>query len=89
MRKRIAPSLLLGLALGCGEREERPVALSLDEIPEKALETARAKLPDVRFDGGWKEEEGGAVAYEIRGRDRVGKIRDIKVTTDGRVLEVD
>jgi hypothetical protein len=58
----------------------------IDQLPPAALKAAREKLPGVRFDTAWKEK--GEDAYEIRGKTRGGKIRDAKVTADGRVLEV-
>jgi hypothetical protein len=81
--------LLMTLALGCGEAFERGEGLSLDKVPDAALKAAKKALPEVDFDSAWKEKEGGSVAYEIRGHTREGKFRDIKVSPEGKVLEID
>ena len=53
------------------------------------MAAAQKELPGVKFDAAWKESEGGKAAFELRGKNPQGKIRDVKVTEDGRVLEVD
>lgn len=84
-----ALTIAVGILAGCGGEREHDEVVPLDRIPEPALKAAQAKLPGVKFDGAWKERDGDSEAYEIRGRTREGKIRDIKVTASGEVLEVD
>ncbi|RUL84369.1 outer membrane protein assembly factor BamD [Tautonia sociabilis] len=89
--RRIVPLVAtLALVIGCGEgREEDETVVPIDQLPPAVLKAAQEKLPGVTFDSAWKEEEDGQVAYEVRGKAKDGKIRDAKVTPDGRVLEVD
>jgi hypothetical protein len=75
---------------GCGERTRLAEdAVPLEQVPGPAMAAAQKQLPGVKFDAAWKELEGEKVAYELRGKNPHGKIRDVKVTPDGRVLEVD
>jgi hypothetical protein len=75
--------------VGCGEVGEHVETVPLDQVPAPALKVARETLPEVTFDSAWKEKGEGKDAYEIRGKTKSGKIRDLKVTADGKVLEVD
>lgn len=76
------------LFCGCSKAEKKvdETVVSLTDIPEPAMQAAKAKLPGVTFDTAWKTESG---AYEIRGKTKEGKIRDLQVTATGEVLEVD
>lgn len=77
-------------ACGCGERtHEAEDAVPLEQVPGPAMQAAQKELPGVNFDAAWKEAEGGQVAYEIRGKTKQGKVRDVKVSAEGKVLEVD
>jgi hypothetical protein len=77
-------------AFGCGEGTRLAEdALPLDKVPSPAIAAAQKELPGVKFDAAWKESEGGEIAFELRGKNTQGKIRDVKVTAEGRVLEVD
>jgi hypothetical protein len=57
----------------------------IDKVPETVMKTAQEKLPDVKFETAWKEGE----AYEVRGKSKDGKVRDVRVSPEGKVLEVD
>lgn len=50
------------------------------------METARAKLPGVKFDAVWVKSDG---TLEIRGRARNGKVREVEIRPDGTVAEVE
>ena len=83
------PSVLLMLLTGCGEVFEKTEMLPIDKVPEKVIAVAKEKLPGVTFDTAWTEKNGDKTVYEVRGKSKDGKTRDIKVTPDGTVLEVD
>ena len=85
----ILGAALLTTALGCGERGENDVATPLGNVPPSVMKVAEAKLPGVKFDTAYKETKDGKEVYELRGKTKEGKIRDVKVTADGKVLEVD
>jgi uncharacterized membrane protein YkoI len=77
------------LTLGCGESHQGDEVVPINQLPASALKAAQEKLPDVKFDTAWKEKAEGKDAYEIRGKTKNGRVRDVKVTADGQVLEVD
>ncbi|HEV3166489.1 MAG TPA: hypothetical protein VGZ22_20865 [Isosphaeraceae bacterium] len=85
----MGPMCVVALAIGCGETRERGQNLRISQLPPKALEAAQKRLPEVSFNSAWMEKEGGQATYEIRGMSKSGKIRDVKVTASGEVLEVD
>ena len=80
---------VLLLATGCGEIFEETEMVPIDKVPESVMKVAKEKLPDVKFDTAWTEKEGDSTVYEVRGKSPDGKTRDIKVSPDGTVLEVD
>lgn len=76
-------------APGCGEKGENDVSMPLDQVPPSIMKIAEEKLPGVKFDSAYKETKDGKEVYEIRGKTKEGKIRDLEVTADGKVLQVD
>ena len=87
--KALLTAISLGLVCGCGEQPDRPVVLTLDQVPIEAREAAAKSLPQVKFDSAWKAKINGQEAYEIRGKESGGKIREVEVTPDGKVLAVE
>lgn len=85
----IFASGMLLLATGCGEVFEETEMVPIDKVPESVMKVAKEKLPDVKFDTAWTEKEGDTTVYEVRGKSSDGKTRDIKISPDGKVLEVD
>ena len=82
-------SLVLICMPGCGEFLEKTEMVPIEKVPETVLKVAKEKLPGVKFDSAWTEKVGGKTVYEVRGKSADGKTRDIKVSPDGTVLEVD
>ncbi len=83
-------SVLIVLALivvtGCGEKTPKGENVALEQVPELVMKAAKEKLPDVRFEQAWKTPNGN---YEVRGKAKNGKVRDIQTKPDGTVVEVD
>ena len=82
-------SLVLSCMAGCGEFLEKTEMVPIEKVPETVMKVAKEKLPGVKFDSAWTEKVGGKTVYEVRGKSADGKTRDIKVSPDGTVLEVD
>jgi hypothetical protein len=80
----ILPVLFLVIATGCGDSKSE--AVSLDNLPEPVVKSAKENLPGIVFERAWKTSKGN---YEVRGRTKNGKVRDIQVGPDGTVVEVD
>ena len=79
------------ISVGCGKEVEKVEMVPLDKLPQPVMATAKEKLPDVKFDTAWKEneKENGEDVFEVRGKMPSGKTRDVKVTASGKVLELD
>ena len=77
--------LLLAVLGGCA-RESSGAPIPLAQVPESIMKISREKLPDVTFDRAVKRPDG---SYEISGKDKKGKVRDVELTATGEVTEVE
>ncbi len=82
-------ALLIGLSAvaptGCGGAKGQKTTMELKDVPPDVLKVAKEKLPGVTFDAAWKEPNG---SFELRGKDKSGKVREIDIKPDGTVEEV-
>jgi hypothetical protein len=80
--------LLIGLVLlcGCGQGHSDAGAVPLDQLPPGFLDTAKKTLPNVKFEKAWKLANG---TYEIQGRDKNGKRREVEVSSSGEVVDIE
>ena len=78
--------MTLLFVVGCGESTPKGENVPLDKVPDNVMKVAKEKLPDVKFEQAWKTPNGN---YEVRGKEKNGKVRDIQVKPDGEVVEVD
>jgi uncharacterized membrane protein YkoI len=82
----VGPLLIL---LGCqGEPQADPI-VPMEQVPQKVLEVARHELPGYTFDTVYKMKIDGKDAYEVRGKDKKGKVREVEVSATGEVLAVE
>jgi hypothetical protein len=89
MRRTFLAAAIALAALGCGDDEpEGAQSVPIDQVPPRLMEVARKQLPGIPFDRAYKIDVGGKDAYEIRGKDSQGKIREVEVSQDGQVIEV-
>jgi hypothetical protein len=77
------------IAAGCGEVGEDDVPVPLDQVPASVVKIAEETLPGLKFDSAYKETKDGKEVFELRGKTKEGKIRDVEITADGKVIEVD
>jgi hypothetical protein len=49
-------------------------------------QVADEKLPNVKFEQATKRADG---SYEIRGKDKTGKVHDIDLDAQGKVIEIE
>ncbi|MCX7419716.1 MAG: hypothetical protein NT013_09285 [Planctomycetia bacterium] len=82
---RYAAMLALLLSLGCGAASPA-TAIKVEDVPENLMKIAKEKLPEVTFEQALKRADG---TYEIRGKDKRGKSRDIDMTATGEVIEIE
>jgi hypothetical protein len=78
--------LLAACFLGCGESSVGKTTLRLEDVPADLMAIAKEKLPGVQFDTAWKKASG---TYEIRGKGKNGRIREVDIRPDGTVEEVE
>jgi hypothetical protein len=87
--RKILISGLLLLALGCGGKPQSDEVVPLDKVPAPVMDAARKTLPGLKFDTAYKMKVRGKDAYEVRGKDKRGKVREVEVSTTGEVLEIE
>jgi hypothetical protein len=87
--RRIAIGSVIALALGCSEKIPVPEQVPIAQVPPPVLDVAKKQLPGYDFDRAWKTKADGEDAYEVRGQNDQGKVRDVKVTVSGKVVEID
>ena len=71
---------------GCGDGKAKGENVALEQVPEPVMKVAKEKLPGVKFEQAWKTPNGN---FEVRGKEKSGKVRDIQVKPDGTVVEID
>jgi hypothetical protein len=86
MRHLYWPVLLAALAAGCSDNRSKDVMVPIDQVPAPLVKVARDTLPDITFDHARKKENG---VYEIRGKNKQGKVREVEVSPSGEVLEIE
>jgi hypothetical protein len=86
----------LFLVAGCGDPDApaglRKKVIELDKVPAAAVAAAAKTLPGVKLNDAWEnvDAQGALHSYEIRGLNpKTGKIREVRVSAEGKVLEVE
>jgi hypothetical protein len=77
----VAFALLLALA-GCSKPKVDKSPLKMEDVPADIQKIAKDKHPDVNFTEAYKEGPN----YELRGKNKQGKIKEIDITPDGKVV---
>jgi hypothetical protein len=79
---------------GCGDADLPPgltkKAVSIDDVPEALRAAAKKAIPRVDFREAWQnlDDQGKLHSYEIRGKQASdGKIREVRVSLTGEILE--
>ncbi len=83
-----------GLLTGCGDTDLpaslTKKAIAIDQVPNTLRAAAKKEIPSVEFKEAWQnlDAQGKLHSYEIRGRQASdGKIREVRVSLTGEVLE--
>ena len=96
-RRAVVSSLALAamLAIGC-EHDAPPdtyvQVVTLSEVPDTVIAAAKKALPDVTLEDARRNLDSKTKtlhSYEIRGRNARGKVREVRVAADGRILELE
>jgi hypothetical protein len=90
MTKDILLGMMLIFALGCTSSppESDPI-VPIEQVPANVMEVARKQLPGYTFDTVYKMKIDGKDAYEVRGKDKRGKVREVEVSATGEVLAIE
>jgi hypothetical protein len=87
----VAVSIAVG---GCDGSDLHPgitkKAISFDQVPDRLLTAAKKSISMVDFKEAWQnlDSQGKLHSYEIRGRQASdGKIREVRVSLTGEILE--
>jgi len=92
---RILVAVAVSLSIGGCNDADLPLgitkkAISFDQVPAPLLKAARKSISNVDFKEAWQnlDAQGKLHSYEIRGRQASdGKIREVRVSTAGEILE--
>lgn len=86
MARNIWSLVLVGL-LGCGSAGEGPkVQVKMEEVPAAAMKTAKEKVAGMTFTEAFIKKDG---TYEIRGKTKTGKVREVEVKADGTFVDLE
>ena len=78
------------LALGCDSQPKGDEIVPIDRVPAPVMKSAREKLPGYTFETtAYKMTIDGKEAYEVRGKYKRGKVREVEVSATGEVLAVE
>ncbi len=80
---------LSALALGCDQAPTSDQIVPLEQVPPQVMEAAKKELPEFKFDTAFKMKIDGKDAYEVRGKDKRGKVREVEVSATGEILGVE
>jgi len=69
-----------------GRNHLNAVVVSLEEVPDPLVRKAKETLPDIKFDHARKLPNGN---YEIRGKAKNGKVREVELNASGEVVEIE
>jgi uncharacterized membrane protein YkoI len=90
MRKDHVLGMMLAFALGCASSPPpSDVIVPIDQVPANVMEVARKQLPGYTLDTAYKVKIDGKDAYEVRGKDSRGKVREVEVSAAGEVLAIE
>ncbi|SIO34810.1 hypothetical protein SAMN05444166_3981 [Singulisphaera sp. GP187] len=89
MKKTFSAIALMVFVLGCSSEPESDEIVPIEQVPVQILDVARRELPGYTFDTVYKMKVEGKDAYEVRGKDKRGKVREVEVSTTGEVLGIE
>ena len=79
MKTLITGVLLLACVVGCENEPKSDDIVPIEQVPANVMEVARKQLPGYTFDTVYKMKVDGKDAYEVRGKDKRGKVREVEV----------
>jgi uncharacterized membrane protein YkoI len=89
MKKSLLTLSFLALACGCEHEPTADEIIPLEQVPPAVMEVARKELPGYTFDTAYRMKIDGKDAYEVRGKDKRGKVREVEVSASGELIAVE
>ena len=92
MRRWQAISALVLALFGCADGDDAgppKTPMAMDQVPAVVLKAAKAAAPDLTFYAAYKNQFNGQDSIELKGKTKNGKIREIEVSPDGKVLGIE
>ena len=86
VQKLLLPGIMFLVLAGCGESKQGKTTLDIKDVPPDIMKVAKQNLPDVTFTTAWKKADG---TFEVQGKNKNGKIREIDIRPDGSVEEIE
>jgi hypothetical protein len=80
---------LVAGVLGCESEPKGDEIVPIERVPANVMEVARKQLPGFTFDTAYKMKIDGKEAYEVRGKDKRGKVREVEVSDAGEVIAIE
>ena len=89
--------MLLALALaicGCDDDDgddagEGKKPMAMDQVPAVVLQAAQKAAPDLTFYAAYKDHFNGQDSIELKGKTKNGKIKEVEVSPDGKLLGIE
>jgi hypothetical protein len=89
MRRTFLGVLLMVAFAGCESEPKSDDIVPIEQVPANVMEVARKQLPGYTFDTVYKMKIDGKEAYEVRGKDKRGKVREVEVSASGEVIAIE
>lgn len=80
---------LMTVVVGCTSAPESDEIIPIEQVPAPILDVARRELPGYTLDTVYQMKVEGKVAYEIKGKDKRGKVREVEISSTGEVLAIE
>jgi len=82
-------TLLLAALVGCQNEPTADEMIPIEQVPPNVMEVAKKQFPGLNVDSVYKMKVDGKDAFEVRFKDKRGKIREAEVATDGSIIAIE
>jgi hypothetical protein len=94
MRRWAAILALALLTLGCGDGDDDEAftgkkPIPMDQVPAAVLKAAKEAAPELTFYAAFKDQFNGQESIELKGKTKNGKIKEVEVSPDGKLLGIE
>jgi hypothetical protein len=65
---------------------KKKTAIPLEQVPAAVLKAAQEAAPDLTFFAAYKDTFKGQESIELKGKTKLGKIKELEMSPDGKLL---